>query len=160
MVRIFVDLNFSLMALQEECANATHWMDKDVCMREFSRDGHFENMLSIDMGASKTEWRYGPFLTTRLSSRTAASYEAIAGPDRNRSTFSQGEYLSVLTLRGILTSADYHFNWTVTYRAMSPTKLSLFEYRDWAELFNAKISEYAQRHDQRELYSESVSQWS
>ncbi len=157
MVRIFVDLDSSRMAAQEECANATHWIDRVECLREFHRDGHFENMLTIDAGASKTEWRSGPFLTTRLSPRIAASYDAIDGPGRNRSTTSQGVYLSVLKLRGILTNAEYHFNWTVTYRAISPNKLSLFEYHDWGELFSSTSSEYAQRHDQRELYSESAS---
>lgn len=61
-----------------------------VC-ENFARDGHFENMLTIDT-ASTTEWRYGPFLTTRLSPRTAPSFEAIAGPGKNQSVNTEGEY--------------------------------------------------------------------
>lgn len=46
---------------------------KKPCSRLFTQDGLFENLLSIDRGAY-TEWRYGPFITTRLSPRTTGSF--------------------------------------------------------------------------------------
>jgi len=58
---------------KEECANsANRWYydpnDND-CYRAFERDGHFENLLIADKptGNGGKEWKYGPFLTTRLS---------------------------------------------------------------------------------------------
>jgi len=58
---------------QDECTDsANRWYydpnDND-CYRAFERDGHFENLLIADKstGNGGKEWKYGPFLTTRLS---------------------------------------------------------------------------------------------
>jgi len=37
------------------------------CQRTFDRDGHFENLVIYDAPEATKQWRYGPFLTTRLS---------------------------------------------------------------------------------------------
>ena len=56
---------------QTLCANGTGetWYDpfQEDCFRTFDRDGHFENLLISEDSADTKQWKYGPFLTTRLS---------------------------------------------------------------------------------------------
>jgi len=56
---------------QTLCANGTDalWYDtfQEDCFRTFGRDGHFENLLISEDSADIKQWKYGPFLTTRLS---------------------------------------------------------------------------------------------
>jgi hypothetical protein len=56
---------------QGECADSSNrWYynpNENDCYRAFERDGHFENLLISDEATGKKEWKYGPFLTTRLS---------------------------------------------------------------------------------------------
>lgn len=51
------------------------------CMRQFSHDGHFENLLSITEDGSETKWRYGPYLTSSLSPFKKSDYLRLPGKE-------------------------------------------------------------------------------
>lgn len=54
------------------------WPGLAPCDRTFQREGHFENMLKAHQEATQADRqiiaRYGPFLTTRLTSAAAKEY--------------------------------------------------------------------------------------
>ncbi|BGO98749.1 Proteophosphoglycan 5 [Rhodotorula toruloides ATCC 204091] len=81
-----------------------------ACIRSFSTDGHFENLIEFDNSvggdlsmAKRQGWRYGPFLTTRYG---------LAGPK------------DLMRVKGNETD-DLSFDWHITWTAASPLRLAV-----------------------------------
>lgn len=50
------------------------------CARDFQRSGHFENTINLRGTSdqhSQDDWRYGPYLTTALTTAPASEYVAL-----------------------------------------------------------------------------------
>ncbi|WRT67365.1 uncharacterized protein IL334_004336 [Kwoniella shivajii] len=130
----------SLREFKETCANDRfYWFD---CYRKFARDGHFENLLEVDKINERKEWRYGPFLTTRLSPTTIKDYVELPA----ESKFSSLDPSKV---------QDFAFDWQLTYSSLSATKLSLAKLSMGPNVWEllSDDSQAARTHDDQELHS-------
>jgi len=100
------------------------------CHRTFDRDGHFENLIIYDAPDATKQWRYGPFLTTRLSPTTPDGFLELPSEAEIKNTGpSNIEGACCFMILSIYKSADcvpdFSFDWSIRYSAMSPAKLSL-----------------------------------
>ncbi|GAA6044985.1 hypothetical protein JCM8097_004677, partial [Rhodosporidiobolus ruineniae] len=110
---------YRLEAFNSSLNNLSRWRQRHCkdgssyggeCVRAFSRDGHFENLLEVE-GDGVSRYRYSPFVTARLG---------YAGPM---------DYLR-LPAKENITDEGLSFNWTITWRATKPAKLAFVT--DWS----------------------------
>ncbi|WWC90909.1 uncharacterized protein L201_005847 [Kwoniella dendrophila CBS 6074] len=100
----------ALRDFKQQCAKS-RWTSPD-CYRIFSHDGHFENLLETQNEKGEKEYKYGPFLTTRLTPGVVQDY--IKLPSKEQIKDKKPNEIS-----------DFNFDWDITYLSLSPAKLSL-----------------------------------
>ncbi|BGP47386.1 hypothetical protein JCM10450v2_003238 [Rhodotorula kratochvilovae] len=93
---------------REECIYGT--FGGQHCVRKFSRDGHFENLIEFDDAragekatATRMGWRYAPFITNALG---------YAGPL---------DHVEV-PLAGSTGEEDFSFDWHISWAPVPPTR--------------------------------------
>ncbi|WWC70034.1 uncharacterized protein I206_103978 [Kwoniella pini CBS 10737] len=142
-VESFKSAQNSLTEFKENCAHQEWFWDD--CYRTFSKDGHYENLLSIDKENGEKEWKYGPFLTTRLSPSTPKDYLEL--PQVNIGTLQDPRPEEF---------KDFTFDWDLTFSSLSPAKLGLARVSrgldEWA-ILNMDDSRSAKEYDDHEFGS-------
>ncbi|GAA6005947.1 hypothetical protein JCM10207_007284 [Rhodosporidiobolus poonsookiae] len=105
----FASLNRRRAYRQRFCSGETGG-STEKCMRAFSTDGHFENLVEFDNAinkdsstATRAGWRYGPFLTGRAAHAGAKDYVKV--PEN--------------------ATGDFTFDWHVTWQRVTPAMLAL-----------------------------------
>ncbi|WWC62013.1 uncharacterized protein I303_104600 [Kwoniella dejecticola CBS 10117] len=142
-VESFKDAQDSLREFKNSCAQQEYFWDD--CYRTFAKDGHFENLLSIENENGEKEWKYGPFLTTRLSPSAPKDYLELPQVDMNDAQQKTPEKVG-----------DFTFVWHLTFSALSPAKLAMASVShgvdEWA-ILNRDDSRSAKDYDDHEFNS-------
>ncbi|KAM0756010.1 hypothetical protein T439DRAFT_376272 [Meredithblackwellia eburnea MCA 4105] len=137
----FAEAMIALRDYKERCAKST-WIWSD-CYRSFSRDGHFENLLKVE-DAGRSEWRYGPFITSRLSPRGLKTFVKLP---------SEASFQKVRPQE--VKATDYTFDWQLTFSTLSPARLALAREQIEENIWNLNLldstSWAARQEDEQEI---------